>query len=70
MIPEKELQALLRKWRDEGADQRSIALRVRGIEAACATTHANVKEAGANELSRLMNLHSGTAAEPKTGAKR
>lgn len=66
---EKDLEALLRKWRDEGADQRSIALRLRGIEAACATTHANVKEAGANELRRLIHLHSAASAAT-TGAKR
>lgn len=71
---EKDVDALIKEIRKEGWDQQRVAKNLAGTERAAAATHANVKEAIADRLRRLMWQH-GLGIEPggdqkKTGARR
>ncbi|NII74222.1 hypothetical protein FHW84_002807 [Dyella sp. SG562] len=71
---EKDVDALIREVRREGWEQLTVAGKLKGIERAAATTHANVKASIADRLTRLMWQH-GLGIEPgsdkkQTGARR
>lgn len=71
---EKDVDAVIRELRKEGWEQQRVARNVAGTERAAAVTHANVKEAVADRLRRLMWQH-GLGIDPgddkkKTGARR
>lgn len=71
---EKDVDELIKTLRTEGWEQQRIARGLSGAERSAALTHANVKEADANRLRRLMWQH-GLGVDPgmekkKTGARR
>ena len=70
---EKAVDAQIREWRGQAAEQHAIARRLHGVERAAATTHANVKDADSDALRRLCWIHGvgiDPANEKKPGAKR
>lgn len=65
---EKDVAALIRDVRREGWEQLNVAGKLNGVERTAAMTHANVKSAIADRLTRLMWQH-GLGTEPGTDKK-